>query len=154
MHWVVRGSSPPLPIFDSKLTRLSGITPRASTDCVIDPENAETFQNDAVPQENANHSAVADILPVMGPPAGALPDQNPKSDVLFMAVSNLNDKSQQLHAALPLSANGVPPVGGLRRSVRGVSALATRCAQYQVGRNQNHGAARTNVSAPLWWHSL
>ena len=157
MHWVVRGTCS---LFSASPDFRSGADSsfrdytEASTDFVTDPENPETFRNDAVPQENANHGAVADIPPVMGPPAGTLPNQNPKSDVLFMAVSNLNGKSQQLHVALPPSANGVPPFGGLRRSVRGVSALATRRAQYQVGWNRNHGAVRTDVGAPLLWHTL
>jgi hypothetical protein len=113
MHWVVRvlvlsslSSLLPLPIFDRELTRfdpfpfpLSGVTPKASADGGIGPENPENSRNNTVPTENTNHTGAADT-PQM-PPTAASPDQNENNNFLLSAVSNLNAQLTALHAALP-----------------------------------------------------
>jgi hypothetical protein len=96
-------------LFDLELTRFGWfplllvsffrVTPKATADGGTGPENPETSGNSAVPTENANHDTAADSPSV--PPAAASPDQNPNSNVLFSAVSNLNAQLTVLHTALP-----------------------------------------------------
>jgi hypothetical protein len=121
----------PLPVFDLELTRfdlfpfpVSGVTPKASADGGIGPENPETSRNNAVPMENTNHTGAADT-PQM-PPTGASPDQNQNNNVLFSAVSNLNAQLTVLHAVLPPRMAFLLVSG--HSDPRGMSVLAARRA--------------------------
>ena len=88
------------------------------------------------------------------PPAAASPDQNPNSNVLFSAVSNLNAQLTTLHAALPPRTAFLLFSG--HSDPRGMSVLAGRRAQYQASQNRKCGgatssAAETDDGEPLRW---
>jgi hypothetical protein len=104
------------------LASSSGITPKAGAD---GPENAENPGSAAVP-ENAN--TVDDAL--RSPPQPA-----PEKNVLFEAVTSLEEQLTALHAALPPRTAFLLFSG--HSDPRRMSALAARRAEFQASQNQS-----------------
>jgi RNA exonuclease 1 len=114
------------------LASSSGITPKAGAD---GPENAENPGSAAVP-ENAN--AVDDAL--RSPP----PQPAPEKNVLFEAVTSLEEQLTALHGALPPRTAFLLFSG--HSDPRRMSALAARRAEFQASQNQSQ---RENGGTPV-----
>src|SRR5882757_4381493 len=106
-------------------------------------------------------------IPIPSPPTATSPDQNENNNVLFSAVTNLNEQLTKLHASLPPRTAFLLFSG--HSDPRSMSALAARRAQYQAQANQNQNQnqnqgnpsvasigtgtspAGTDVSVPRRW---
>jgi RNA exonuclease 1 len=127
MPWDVRNSSHRS--LELSANSPSGVTPKA----VADGPGTENAEKPSSAAETANDTDT--------PQPSAAPDDN----VLFSAVTKLNDHLTTLHAALPARTAFILLSG--HSDPRTMSALAARRAEYQASQNQSGSVAGIGDSA-------